>query len=323
MNHFVPECSRGRMEVMDASAEKAEKQEQRVKTALDETRLLILGAEVLFGFHLNGVFQNGFPALAAHARVLHATSFVLMAICVALLITPSLQHRIADGGRATKRIVTASAAFAAAALVPFAMSLGTDLYIVIGHRFGALTGAILGLGVASIAIAAWFGSELLLRPAKNPKEAMPDKVDTPLDTRVEHMLTEARVLLPGAQALLGFQLAVMLTEAFGALPETSKAMHVAALCCIALSVILLMAPAVFHRITFGGRNTESFHRLGSALVIAAAAPLGVGIVGDLFVAVTKALNAPALGIAVALGVGLVLVSLWLVYPLLLRARNAR
>ena len=301
----------------------AEKQERRVKTALDETRLLILGAEVLFGFHLNSVFQNGFPALSPHARVLHAASFVLMAICVALLITPSLQHRIADGGVATKRIVTASAAFAAVGLVPFALSLGIDLYIVVGHRFGARTGMILGVGLAALAIAAWFGAELLLRPAKLPEEAMQEHPETPIDTRVEHMLTEARVLLPGAQALLGFQLAVMLTEAFGALPETSKVVHVGSLCCIALSVILLMAPAAFHRITFGGQSTESFHRLGSALVLAAAAPLAVGIVGALFVAVTKALNEPAIGAAVAFGVAVVLTGLWLAYPLLLRARDGR
>src|SRR6185503_6232327 len=38
----------------------------------------------------------------------------------------------------------------------------------------------------------------------------------------EHMLTEARVLLPGAQAMLGFQLAVLLTESFTQLPESAK-----------------------------------------------------------------------------------------------------
>jgi hypothetical protein len=295
--------------------------DRRVKTALDETRLLILGAEILFGFHLNGAFQNGFPALAPHARALHAASFAMMAICIVLLIAPSLQHRIADRGQATARIVAASAVFAAAALFPFALSLGADLYIVIGYRLGAGTGAILGAGFAALALAAWFGAELLLRPAQRPEDIMPDKPDTPIDTRVEHMLTEARVLLPGAQALLGFQLAVMLTEAFGNLLASSKIIHVAALCCISVAVILLMAPAAFHRITFGGRNTERFHRLGSALVVAAAVPLGGGIVGDLYVAVTKALDTPAIGAAVALGVAAVLIALWLIHPLLLRARH--
>jgi hypothetical protein len=45
-------------------------QDQRVKTALDETRLLILGAQVLFGFHFNGAFQSGFADLAPQSRAL-------------------------------------------------------------------------------------------------------------------------------------------------------------------------------------------------------------------------------------------------------------
>jgi hypothetical protein len=206
-------------------------------------------------------------------------------------------------------------------LLPFALSLGTDLYIVIGHRFGPRTGAVLGISFAAVALAAWFGTEFLLRPAQNPEDTMQDSADTPIDTRVEHMLTEARVLLPGAQALLGFQLAVMLTEAFDQIPEISKVIHVGALCCISLAVILLMAPAAFHRITFGGRNTESFHRLGSALVLAAAVPLGAGIVGDLYVAVARALDSSATAVAIALGAAAVLIALWLVHPLLLRARR--
>src|SRR5207237_6162942 len=91
----------------------------------------------------------------------------------------------------------------------------------------------------------------------------------------------------------------------------------------ALAVILLMAPAAFHRISFGGDNTEDFHRLGSALVIAAALPLASGIMGDLYVAVTKAFEAPSAGAAAALAAGVVLAGLWFVQPLVLRARGAK
>jgi len=40
----------------------------KVKTGLDETRLLILGAQVLFGFQLNVVFQEGFTRLNLTCR---------------------------------------------------------------------------------------------------------------------------------------------------------------------------------------------------------------------------------------------------------------
>ena len=98
--------------------------------------------------------------------------------------------------------------------------------------------------------------------------------------------------MPGAQALLGFQLAVMLTDAFGALSFGPKLVHTLALGCIALAVILLVAPAAFHRISFSGENTEGFYLFGSALVITAAAPLAAGIAGDLYVAVTRTFGSP-------------------------------
>jgi hypothetical protein len=48
-------------------------------------------------------------------------------------------------------------------------------------------------------------------------------------------LTEARVIIPGAQALLGFQLSVTLMRAFQELAESTKIIHIAALCCIAFT----------------------------------------------------------------------------------------
>src|SRR5882757_6329262 len=104
-------------------------QDQRVKTALDETRLLILGAQILLGFHLNGAFQSGFDQLSPQAQGLHALSFVLMTVAVGLLVAPSLQHQIVDRGKATPRIVSAAGRFAAAALFPIAISLGIDLAV--------------------------------------------------------------------------------------------------------------------------------------------------------------------------------------------------
>jgi hypothetical protein len=71
---------------------------EKVKTGLDETRLLILGAQVFFGFKLNGVFQEAFPELSPRARLFDCAGQVLMAITIGLLIAPSMQHRIVEKG---------------------------------------------------------------------------------------------------------------------------------------------------------------------------------------------------------------------------------
>jgi hypothetical protein len=111
----------------------------------------------------------------------------------------------------------------------------------------------------------------------------------------------------------------MLTDALGELAVSAKVVHVTALCCIVLVVILLMSPPAFHRIAYGGENTEAFYRLGSGLIVVAALPLALGITLDLYVAATRAFETRLPAILTALGIGLVLLFLWGLQPLVLRA----
>ncbi len=296
----------------------------KIKTALGETRLLILGAQILFGFHLNAAFQQGFTHVAPSLRALHAFAFVSMASAIGLLIAPSMQHRIVEGGHASTRILRVTTRFADWALLPFAVGLTIDLYIVVTYRFGARAGTGVAAGIGLLALLLWYGAEGVIRWHRGVKEeVMTAQQDTSLDERVEHMLTEARVLIPGAQALFGFQLAILLTESFGRLPALSQVTHLIALCCIAVTVVLLMAPAAFHRLAFGGENSEDFHRLGSAFVIASAAPLAIGIACDLYVAVALATQSTSLGTTAAAAAGLALFTLWFAAPLMLRASTNR
>jgi uncharacterized membrane protein YqjE len=195
--------------------------DKKVKTALDETRLLILGAQILLGFHLNGAFQRGFGDLSPLSKGLQATFFAVMAIVIGLLIAPSLQHRLVEHGETNARILAATTRFAAIALLLFALVLSTDLYVVIAYRFGPATGLAIGGGFGALAVLLWYGAAWLLKKRGKDETSMPHQ-HTPLDIRIEQMLTEARVLIPGAQALFGFQLAVMLTEAFGDLTQDVK-----------------------------------------------------------------------------------------------------
>ena len=74
----------------------------------------------------------------------------------------------------------------------------------------------------------WYGPALIWRrethgsQKQNKGTAKMEK--TPLKDRVEQVLTEARVVLPGVQALLGFQLATMLMDGFDK-PSTVIEVH--------------------------------------------------------------------------------------------------
>lgn len=296
----------------------AMKPEAKLKTAMDETRLLILGAQILMGFQLNGMFQDGFDTLSKASRNLDVAAFGLITLTVALLIAPSLHHRIVEQGEVTCEIHRVATICAGLALLPLAATLGLDIFIVLDRHYGLAAGAIAGLAFFSAAMLLWFAFAAMRRRSDVKETPMPKRYETPLHAKVEQMLTEARVMIPGAQALLGFQMAVMLTSGFDRLPSSSKLVHAAALCCMGLAIILLIAPAAIHRLSFRGEDSEEFHDLGSRLIVLAAVPLAAGIALDLYVAAAKATGSFLIGTVIAVSAAAVMMGLWFAYPIVRR-----
>jgi hypothetical protein len=78
------------------------------------------------------------------------------------------------------------------------------------------------------AVSLWYGVEWVWQARDRsagsaPKESSMEPANpTSIESRIKQLLVEARVVLPGAQALLGFQLAATLTDAFGTLPRSSQ-----------------------------------------------------------------------------------------------------
>jgi magnesium-transporting ATPase (P-type) len=297
------------------------KLDRRIKTALDETRLLILGSQVLFGFLLESVFQNAFETLSRSSQFLVCAALVLMVLSIGCLIAPSMQHRIVEAGQSTARLERATTTLAEWGLLPFLASLGLALFIVFERIFGEVVAAAAGIASAALAAFFWFGWAWLIGNRRR-KTMAEESAPTPLSTKIEQMLTEARVIIPGCQALLGFQLIAMLTHAFDELPFDAKIMHAAGLCSVAIAMILLMTPAALHREAFGGNDSETFLRLGSAFVISASLPLALGISADVYVVFLKITHSIVPSIVASVALLLAMLVLWYFYPLWLRADRA-
>ena len=289
--------------------------DRRVKAALDETRLLILGVQVLLGFEFQCFFQDGFSNLSLSSKFICMVSLYLVIVSTGVLVIPSMQHRL-ESGRSTLRLVRATNVSAGLGLAPLTASLGLSTYVVIDRHFGMRAGIASGLALTWLAAFAWFGLELLIGSSTGGTQMETPR--TPLATKIDQMLTEARVIIPGAQALFGFQLVAMLTTGFERLPEHAKLVHAAALCLITVNVILLMTPAALHRLSFGGEDSVSFLRIDSAFVIAAPLFLAGGIALESYVVMQKA-EASQGWAAIAAGASfLVLFGLWYALPLALR-----
>ena len=295
----------------------------KVKTALDETRMLVLGCQVLVGFQFQAVFQDGFSGASLSARVAEAVALLFMILALGLLIAPGAYHAIVEGHRATPRITGLVTRFTRLALWPFAVALGLDLGIALDRIHGAVMGMVGAAALAGLALVLWRGVGMAARRVHGKEErAMADsrqEEHTPLSSRIDFMLTEARTILPGVQALLGFQLVVVFTSRFEQIPLHAKYAHAVALAMVACSVVLLMAPAAYHRIVYGGEAAAHFLHVGSRMVMAATLPLAIGIAADSFVTIDVLFTSSAAGAAAAGVVALVLVALWYVYPIAARA----
>lgn len=298
--------------------------QRKVKTALDEVRLLILGVQIFLGFQFNLMFRQDLTQLPAQYRVLDVIALACMIFACGLLMTPPLQHRLVEGGRATARILRITTWFAAGSLVVFALGLAVDMFMLLGHLYRAIVGIAAACASFGLAMFGWFaiGWRLRRRLGNAPMDS--DEQDDPsLETKVEQLLTEARVIIPGGQALLGFQMIAIYTQAFAKLDSPIKTLHVAALLMTGLAVIMLMAPAAIHRIGFSGQDSLEFHRIGSILVTGASFPLASGLALDTFVAVKVAGGQTSEALPVAVAMFLTLSLLWYAFPVIARLAVSR
>ncbi len=301
---------------------------EKVKIALEETRILILGAQILLGFGFRGVFSTRFDELPEYVRYADGVALVLLVCAIGLLIAPDPYHRIVERGQDSGRLHRYATVIADLALLPFALALGLGLFVGTEGIFeDSAVSTAAGVTGAGVALALWYGLPRLQKRFLGERERMitrgqsNERTDTPLQVKIEQLLVEARVILPGAQALFGFQLAIVLTQSFEQLPKASIIVHAASLFLVALAVVMLMAPAPYHRIVYAGENTADMYRVGSALVTGATLPLGLGLAGDIYVVIAKISGSSVIGSFIAGSAFVFLIGLWYIYPIIVARRR--
>ena len=295
----------------------------RIKISLDELRMQVLGAQVLLGFQFQSLFQPGFQQAEGPARVAAGIGFLAIASSLAGLIAPPAQHRLVERGDASSRILRLANRCAEVSLGLLALALGSDVYVVVclqgvSHPLG------FALAAAGLAGGMWFGVGLGWSQSKmRVGKTMRTHSEVDLHTKIEQMLTEARVILPGAQAMLGFQLIVTMSRVFSEMPACATFSHFAALGAMILSVVLLITPAAVHRLSFAGREDPSFHRIGSGLITMALVPLAAGIALDCAVAAWRLTMSSGTAMLSGIAIFLLLIGIWYVWPLSLRRKQIR
>lgn len=136
----------------------------------------------------------------------------------------------------------------------------------------------------------------------------------PLPQAAQYLLDECRMVLPGIQALFGFQLIAVFNPRFEEiLTRGEQRLHLLAIGLVAVAVALIMTPAAYHRQTNPRMVSEMFLAISSRIMLWSMWPLAVGLVLEFYLIARIILHnalVPALA-AVVLSAFLVL---WFLLP---------
>jgi hypothetical protein len=123
------------------------------------------------------------------------------------------------------------------------------------------------------------------------------------------------MVLPGIQALFGFQLIAVFNQAFGEkLSPGEQQLHFLALYLVALSAGLVMAPAAIHRQSQQREVSERFIWLSSLLVRMSMLPLALGLSLDVYLIARVVFEGLAASLAFAGALFAILMGLWYALP---------
>jgi hypothetical protein len=132
---------------------------------LNEARMVLPGMQALFGFQLIAVFNQGFAQkLAPLEQLLHLGAITLVVVAVALVMTPAALHRQLEPRSVSRRFITLSSRLLLWSMVPLALGIGVDLYLVARIILGTSgPAAALAMLVLVVYLALWFGLPRYMR----------------------------------------------------------------------------------------------------------------------------------------------------------------
>src|SRR5262245_45390528 len=141
------------------------------------------------------------------------------------------------------------------------------------------------------------------------------KEEIKLSSAASYLLEECRMVLPGIQALFGFQLIAVFSDGFEhKLAPGEQQLHFLALFLVALAAALVMAPAAIHRQSQLREVSERFIWLSSRLLRLSMFPLALGLTLDVYLIGRVVFGTPLLGLVFAAILFGALVILWFVLP---------
>ena len=149
-----------------------------------------------------------------------------------------------------------------------------------------------------------------------------DREELSLNDAASHVLEECRTVVPGMQALFGFQLIAVFSSAFGEqLSSMERMLHLIAIVLVTIAIALVMTPAALDNQTEPLAVSSRFIRISSRLLMASMAPLALGLCLDIYLVARVIVGTRGVAATVAASLLGVFIVLWLLLPRVSRTRS--
>jgi Family of unknown function (DUF6328) len=114
------------------------------------------------------------------------------------------------------------------------------------------------------------------------REESTEDVKARLEREHNELLQELRSLIPGAEVLFGFLLAVSFTSQFGELGDGQRYVYYGTLVATAIALVLFLAPASYHRLRFREGDKDYMLRKANREAIAGTVASSLALTGVLY-----------------------------------------
>lgn len=139
-----------------------ERVDRELSELLEETRVILPGVEILFGFLIILPFQFS-DELTGFERLLYLGAFLSVSAALALLVAPTVYHRIAFRHMDKEQLVFLANRLLISASVLLALGVAQAVYLVVETIVGGPIAAIIAAINAGWFAWFWFGLPLLRR----------------------------------------------------------------------------------------------------------------------------------------------------------------
>jgi hypothetical protein len=139
------------------------------------------------------------------------------------------------------------------------------------------------------------------------EEESQEDIKERLEREHSELIQELRALIPGAEVLFGFLLAIRFTERFEELNDTQRYVYYGTLLCTSAALVLYLAMSAHHRLRFRAGDKEFALRKGNRDTIAGTVAAALAVTGVMYLLTDLVFGSPQ---AIIAATGLFLFIFW-------------